>query len=78
MRKHIIRTIMIKETNAAVFHSKLTEVINDAQQYDLQVDVQYSTAMLPQTSTMNTRSNHPSLVSDHIIHMALVLVYDEV
>jgi steroid 5-alpha reductase family enzyme len=78
MRKHIIRTIMIKEANAAVFHGKLTEVINDAQDHAFQVDVQYSTALLPQVSAMHTSSNHPVFLSDYIMHMALVLVYDYV
>ncbi len=82
MRKHIIRTIMISESNAAIFHGKLTEVINDAQSYDLEVDVQYSAAMLPPLQSMNPNHNHALrnqvALSDSIMHTALVLVYDYV
>lgn len=82
MRKHIIRTIMISEPSAAVFHAKLTEVINDAQMYNLEVDVQYSTAILPAIQTANINYNHPLknqlALSDYMMYTALVLVYEYV
>lgn len=85
MRKQYVRTIIITESDPAVFHRKLTEIINDAQNQGLEVDIQYSIAGIPPAqvsgkvinsigSNFIQLDNYRSF-TEVIAHSALVLFY---
>ncbi|WP_322906262.1 hypothetical protein [Paenibacillus campi] len=80
MRRHIMRTIMISESKAAVFHRKLTEVIDNAQLHSFEVDVQYSCALFPPTSVQaySSYTDISDMIGGEVIHNALVLIYQYV